>query len=42
MIEARQLTKTYGDHVAVDALDLTIDRGSICAFLGGSDRRSSV
>ena len=44
MIEARKLTKTYGDHIAVDALDLNISRGSICAFLGpnGAGKSTAV
>jgi ABC-2 type transport system ATP-binding protein len=44
MIEARQLTKVYGDRAAVDALDLNIDRGTICAFLGpnGAGKSTAV
>jgi ABC-2 type transport system ATP-binding protein len=33
-IEARGLRKTYGEHVAVKGVDLTIGRGEIVAFLG--------
>ncbi|MEO8476302.1 MAG: ABC transporter ATP-binding protein [Actinomycetota bacterium] len=31
---ARGLTKRYGDHAAVDALDLTVERGELFGFLG--------
>lgn len=34
MIEVRNLTKKYGDHVAVDHLDFTIEKGKIYGFLG--------
>ncbi len=34
MIETRQLTKHYGDVVAVDSLDLTIGRGEVFGLLG--------
>lgn len=34
MIEIRHLTKKYGDHVAVDDLDLTVWPGRIYGFLG--------
>ena len=34
IIEARGLTKRYGDLVAVDHLDLTIRRGERVAILG--------
>ncbi|MFC5369051.1 ABC transporter ATP-binding protein [Salinirubrum litoreum] len=33
-IETRGLTKRFGDHVAVDGLDLSIPRGSVYGFLG--------
>ncbi len=33
-VEARSLTKRFGDFTAVDALDMTIPRGSFYAFLG--------
>ncbi len=33
-LETRSLTKRYGRKTAVDALDLTVPEGSICAFLG--------
>lgn len=33
-VEARGLTKRFGDFTAVDALDLTIPRGAFYAFLG--------
>jgi ABC-2 type transport system ATP-binding protein len=33
-IVAQGLTKTFGDTIAVDALDLTIERGAIFGFLG--------
>ena len=34
MIEIRHLTKKYGSHVAVDNLDLTVEKGKIYGFLG--------
>ena len=34
MIEIENLTKKYGDHVAVDHLSFRIDRGMIYGFLG--------
>ena len=33
-LETRSLTKRYGRKTAVDALDLAVPEGSICAFLG--------
>ena len=36
MLEARQLTKYYGPHLALDALDLTIAPGEIFGLLGGN------
>lgn len=34
MIEVRNLVKKYGDHVAVDHLNFTIEKGKIYGFLG--------
>lgn len=34
MIEARQLSKSYGDHLALKSLDMTIQSGEIFALLG--------
>ncbi|MDO5435754.1 MAG: ABC transporter ATP-binding protein [Clostridia bacterium] len=34
MIEVRHLTKKYGNHIAVDDLSFTIDKGVIYGFLG--------
>lgn len=34
MIEARGLTKVYGDTVAVDGLNLAVKKGTIFGFLG--------
>jgi len=34
LLEAKQLTKTYGDHVAVNGLNLQIKQGSFTALLG--------
>ncbi|MFF0341305.1 ABC transporter ATP-binding protein [Kribbella sp. NPDC004875] len=34
MIEARQLTKRYGETMAVDGLDFTVRPGSVTGFLG--------
>jgi len=33
-IETRALTKRFGDHVAVDGLDLTVEAGTVYGFLG--------
>lgn len=44
IIAARALTKRFGDFTAVDALDLTVDTGSIFAFLGanGSGKSTTI
>lgn len=34
MLEIKNLTKKYGDKVAVDDLSLTVESGQICAFIG--------
>ncbi|MBO5197605.1 MAG: ABC transporter ATP-binding protein [Lachnospiraceae bacterium] len=34
MIEVKNLVKKYGDHVAVDHLSFTVERGQILGFLG--------
>ena len=34
MIEVRNLVKKYGNHLAVDHLDFTIEEGHIYGFLG--------
>lgn len=34
MLEIKNLTKKYGDQVAVDNLALTVQDGQICAFIG--------
>ena len=34
MIEVKNLVKRYGDHVAVDHLSFTVDKGQILGFLG--------
>ena len=34
MIEARELTKRYGDTIAVDSLSFTIAPGTVTGFLG--------
>ncbi len=34
MIEVRNLTKKYGDHIAVDNLSFTVEKGQIYGFLG--------
>ncbi|MFJ9814195.1 ATP-binding cassette domain-containing protein [Streptomyces sp. NPDC101151] len=34
MIEARQLTKRYGEKTAVDGLDFTVEPGTVTGFLG--------
>lgn len=34
MIEVKNLTKKYGDHIAVDNLNFTVEKGKIYGFLG--------
>ena len=34
MLEIKNLTKKYGDKVAVDNLSLSLESGKICAFIG--------
>ena len=34
MIEIRNLVKRYGDHLAVDHLNLTLEMGKVYGFLG--------
>ena len=34
MIEIRNLVKRYGDHVAVDHLNLALEEGKVYGFLG--------
>ena len=34
MIEVKNLVKQYGDHIAVDDLSFTIEKGRIYGFLG--------
>ena len=34
MIEVRNLVKKYGDHMAVDHLNFTVEKGKIYGFLG--------
>ncbi|NUR94000.1 MAG: ABC transporter ATP-binding protein, partial [Kribbellaceae bacterium] len=34
MIEARQLTKRYGETTAVDGLEFTVRPGAVTGFLG--------
>ena len=34
LLTAKNLTKTYGDHVAVNGINLTIEKGSLTAVLG--------
>ena len=38
MIEARELTKRYGDTTAVHALGFTIASGTVTGFLGPNGR----
>lgn len=44
MISCRNLTKRYGEHVAVDSLSLEVPQGAICAFLGpnGAGKSTTV
>ena len=44
IIQARGLTKRFGDFTAVDGLDLSVEPGSIFAFLGanGSGKSTTI
>jgi ABC-2 type transport system ATP-binding protein len=44
MISCRNLTRRFGDFIAVDHLNLEVDRGAICAFLGpnGAGKSTTV
>jgi len=44
MIETRELTRLFGDTVAVDGLTITVDRGEILGFLGpnGAGKSTTV
>lgn len=44
MISCRNLTKRFGDHIAVDSLNLSVAAGSICCFLGpnGAGKSTTV
>ena len=34
MIQVEQLTKRYGQHLAVDNIDFTVEDGEVLGFLG--------
>ena len=34
MIQVKELTKRYGNHIAVDHLSFTVEKGEICGLLG--------
>src|SRR4051812_3445488 len=42
MIEARQLTKRYGDKIAVDGVDFTVRPGAVTGFLGPNGAGKSI
>ena len=44
MIQAKRLTRTFGSLVAVDRLDLTVERGEVLGFLGpnGAGKTTTV
>lgn len=44
VIETTELTKSYGDHEAVRGLNLSVQAGSVCAFLGqnGAGKSSTI
>lgn len=43
-IEARGLAKVYGQHRALDGIDLTVQRGQVFGFLGpnGADKTTTI
>ncbi|MDH4182536.1 MAG: ABC transporter ATP-binding protein, partial [Betaproteobacteria bacterium] len=43
-IDVRGLTKSFGDKVAVDHIDLRVARGEVCGFLGpnGSGKTTTI
>jgi ABC-type Fe3+/spermidine/putrescine transport system ATPase subunit len=42
ILRLEQVTKRFGDHVAVDRLDLSVDRGEFFTFLGSSGSGKST
>jgi ABC-2 type transport system ATP-binding protein len=39
-VDARGLVKRYGSFAAVDHVDLTVEAGGVCGFLGPNDART--
>ena len=42
LLEARGVRKTFGDHVVLDDLSLTVDRGQCVVLIGGSGSGKST
>ena len=42
MIEVKDLTKRYGDHLAVDHLSFCVDKGQVYGFLGANGAGKST
>src|SRR5687768_12334020 len=41
-LEIKKVTKAFGDHVVLDRMDLTVERGSITTIMGKSGIGKSV